>query len=63
MLLSVPGGISMFDFPEIVTVPDLVGCFSCRWLPRILFKTQPSSFNILSTVLTFIGPDWQRESA
>ena len=28
MLFRVPGGISMLDFPDTVTVPDFVGCLN-----------------------------------
>ncbi len=42
-------------FPETVTAPGLFGCLSCRWLPFVLAKYQPSSSRSLRTSLTFIS--------
>ena len=53
-----PGAKSSEGLPATVTRPDLLGCRSCRWLPRRVTSVQPSSFNIRRTARTFIHPKW-----
>lgn len=63
ILFKVPAARSSPGFPAIVTKPAFPGCLNCRWLPRVLTRTQPSSVISLRTSLTFTTwiIDWRRE--
>jgi len=39
---KVPGGTSKLGLPATVTVPGLLACLYCRWLPRVRASRQPS---------------------
>src|SRR2546422_3010020 len=43
MAFNVPGGTSRLGLPATVTVPGLLGCLYCRWLPRVRTSRHPSS--------------------
>ena len=43
MAFSVPCGMSRLGFPATVTVPGLLVCLYCRWLPRVRASSHPSN--------------------
>src|ERR687887_2495272 len=54
ILLSVPVGRSSDILPGTVTLPGLVACLNCRWLPFWDTWTQPSLSNSRTTSRTFM---------
>ena len=54
MLFCVPAAKSSPAFPATVTVPDLLACLYCRWLPLVRTRCQPSFSRILISSLIFI---------
>src|SRR5437667_3564068 len=56
MAFNVPGGTSRLGLPATVTVPGLLGCLSCRWLPRVRASCHPSSARSRSSSPTFTPP-------
>src|SRR5713101_6404477 len=53
MAFKVPGGTSKLGFPATVTVPGLLACLYCRWLPRGRASRHPSSSRSRTSSPTF----------
>ena len=62
-LFNVPGETSWLGWPAIVTLPFLVGCLYCRWLPRVTTRYQPSSWINLMISRTFIAQEPRSQSS
>src|SRR3990170_2899207 len=56
MAFNVPGGTSRLGLPATVTVPGLLGCLYCRWLPRVRASRHPSSVSNRISSPTFTRP-------
>src|SRR5437660_2730817 len=56
MAFNVPGGTSRLGLPTTVTVPGLLECLYCRWLPRVRASRHPSSARSRITSPTFTSP-------
>ncbi len=53
ILAGVSLGISPFKGPGIVTLPGLLGCSKCLWLPLVPARNQPSASTSLVASRTF----------
>src|SRR5262249_18440424 len=58
MSFKVPGGISRLGWPATVTMPGLVACLYCRWLPRVRASRQPSFSRSRINSPTFTRVSW-----
>src|SRR5487761_115678 len=54
ILLSVPGGTSRLGLPATVTVPGLLECLNCRWLPFVRTSFHPSRSSSCITSRNFM---------
>src|SRR5205807_2189654 len=54
ILFKVPRGRSSESLPGTVTLPDLLGCRNCLWLPFWAIWTHPSAVSRRITSRTFI---------